>query len=106
MHRLWLIFAQTVTVAVAILFVVMTLKPEWLPHQRTEFTLQEVPATTDDGKRADLDVLPDLRIRRDERSRMDASAHRSRTIAPMSASHTISPSTRAMPWILHIRPRR
>jgi len=30
MHRLWLIFAQTVTVAVAALFVVQTLKPQWL----------------------------------------------------------------------------
>jgi len=30
MHRLWLIFAQAVTVSVAALFVVMTLKPDWL----------------------------------------------------------------------------
>ncbi len=30
MHRLWLIFAQAVTVAVAALFVVLTFKPEWL----------------------------------------------------------------------------
>jgi len=30
MRRLWLIFAQTVTVSLAILFVVSTLKPEWL----------------------------------------------------------------------------
>ena len=30
MHRLWLIFAQTVTICVAALFVVKTLKPEWL----------------------------------------------------------------------------
>ena len=30
MHRLWLIFAQTVTVSLAVLFVVSTLKPEWL----------------------------------------------------------------------------
>ena len=30
MRRLWLIFAQTVTVCVAVLFVVKTLKPEWL----------------------------------------------------------------------------
>ncbi len=30
MRRLWLIFAQAVTVAVAALFVVQTLKPEWL----------------------------------------------------------------------------
>ncbi len=30
MNRLWLIFAQTVTICVAALFVVQTLKPEWL----------------------------------------------------------------------------
>ncbi len=33
MQRLWLIFAQTVTVAMAVLFVVSTLKPEWLARQ-------------------------------------------------------------------------
>ncbi|MDA1117102.1 MAG: Do family serine endopeptidase [Proteobacteria bacterium] len=31
MHRLWLIFAQTATICVAALFVVSTLRPEWLP---------------------------------------------------------------------------
>jgi Do/DeqQ family serine protease len=31
LHRLWLIFAQTATVCVAVLFVVSTFKPEWLP---------------------------------------------------------------------------
>ena len=35
MRRLWLIFAQSVTVAVAVVFVVSTLKPEWSP-QRSE----------------------------------------------------------------------
>ena len=30
MRRIWLIFSQTVTVAVALLFVVATLKPDWL----------------------------------------------------------------------------
>ncbi len=30
MRRLWLIFAQTVTISLAVLFVVNTLKPEWL----------------------------------------------------------------------------
>ena len=30
MHRLWLIFAQAVTASLALLFVVQTLKPEWL----------------------------------------------------------------------------
>jgi serine protease DegQ len=31
-RRTWLVFSQAVTVAVALLFVVMTLKPEWLPR--------------------------------------------------------------------------
>ena len=30
MRRLWLIFAQTITICVAVLFVLKTLKPEWL----------------------------------------------------------------------------
>ena len=33
MRRTWLIFSQAVTVAVAMLFVVSTLKPEWLPRR-------------------------------------------------------------------------
>lgn len=33
LHRLWLIFAQTATFCVAALFVVSTLRPEWLPAQ-------------------------------------------------------------------------
>ena len=36
MHRLWLIFTQAVTVSVAALFVVQTLKPEWLGTRQTE----------------------------------------------------------------------
>ncbi|MBI4291368.1 MAG: Do family serine endopeptidase [Betaproteobacteria bacterium] len=35
MQKFWLIFAQTATVALAVLFVVTSLKPEWLP-QRTQ----------------------------------------------------------------------
>ncbi len=34
LHRLWLIFAQTSTVCVAALFVVATLRPEWLPARQ------------------------------------------------------------------------
>ncbi|MDR1349554.1 MAG: trypsin-like peptidase domain-containing protein [Zoogloeaceae bacterium] len=44
MRKLWLIFAQTTTVALALLFVVMTLKPEWLAYSSpspTVVTLQE-----------------------------------------------------------------
>ncbi|HET9733999.1 MAG TPA: Do family serine endopeptidase [Burkholderiales bacterium] len=33
LHRLWLVFAQTATVCLAALFVVATLKPEWLPQR-------------------------------------------------------------------------
>ncbi|MDQ6679580.1 MAG: 2-alkenal reductase, partial [Pseudomonadota bacterium] len=33
MRKTWLLFSQTVTVAVALLFVVTTLKPEWLPQR-------------------------------------------------------------------------
>ncbi|MGB3426282.1 MAG: 2-alkenal reductase, partial [Castellaniella sp.] len=31
MKRLWLIFAQTVTICLGILFLVATLRPQWLP---------------------------------------------------------------------------
>ncbi len=41
MHRLWLIFAQTVTVALAVVFTVSTLKPEWLPRGQRIIALQE-----------------------------------------------------------------
>ena len=33
MYRLWLTFAQTATICLAVLFVVATLKPEWLPDK-------------------------------------------------------------------------
>ena len=45
MQRLWLIFAQTVTVALAILFVVTTLKPEWLPQRQAVVALQQAPVS-------------------------------------------------------------
>jgi Do/DeqQ family serine protease len=54
MHRLWLIFAQAVTVSIAALFVVMTLKPDWLggKPQPAVVALQEAaaPATADARK--------------------------------------------------------
>jgi Do/DeqQ family serine protease len=39
MRRLWLVFSQAVTVAVALLFVVLTFKPEWLPGGRLPLAL-------------------------------------------------------------------
>ena len=35
MYRLWLIFSQATTVAVAVLFVVSTFRPEWLPARNS-----------------------------------------------------------------------
>jgi serine protease DegQ len=48
MHRLWLIFAQAVTVAVAALFVVSTFRPEWLPA-RTPLPLAVAPPSAAPG---------------------------------------------------------
>ncbi len=55
MRKLWLIFAQTATVCLGILFVVMTLKPEWLSRnggdaQPSRVTvLQEITAPSTPG---------------------------------------------------------
>jgi Do/DeqQ family serine protease len=47
MRRLWLVFAQAVTISVAVLFVVQTLKPEWLGASRPSIiALQEAPPGT------------------------------------------------------------
>ncbi len=53
MRRLWLLFAQTVTVALALWFIVATLKPEWIrhagpaPHAQLESTT--VPVREEEG---------------------------------------------------------
>ncbi|WIM06950.1 MAG: Do family serine endopeptidase [Candidatus Nitricoxidivorans perseverans] len=54
MRRLWLIFAQAVTVSVAVLFAVQTLKPEWLGRGDAPgtVTVREAVPAADDGRRA------------------------------------------------------
>ncbi|MDE2584071.1 MAG: Do family serine endopeptidase [Betaproteobacteria bacterium] len=52
MRKLWLIFAQTVTVSLAVLFVVSTLKPEWLGRQASVVALQEAPQGGDGALQA------------------------------------------------------
>lgn len=42
-RRTWLVFSQAVTVAVAALFVLMTLKPEWLPRGGAQTVLLPAP---------------------------------------------------------------
>ncbi len=45
-HRLWLLFAQAATVAMALLFIVETLRPEWLPPRSAGMvTIREAPAS-------------------------------------------------------------
>jgi serine protease DegQ len=44
MRKAWLLFSQTVTVAVALLFVVATLKPEWLKREPTTVAAVAPPA--------------------------------------------------------------
>jgi serine protease DegQ len=47
MQRLWLLFAQTITIGLALWFITITLKPDWLPRSnravggKTPLTLQE-----------------------------------------------------------------
>ena len=47
MQRLWLIFSQAATVAVAVLFVVSTFRPEWLPSRSATplAVVQQAPST-------------------------------------------------------------
>jgi serine protease DegQ len=42
LHRLWLVFAQAATVCLAVLFVVSTLRPEWLPTRAAAPQVQAV----------------------------------------------------------------
>jgi serine protease DegQ len=46
MHRLWLIFAQAATIAVAVLFVVSAFRPEWLPSRGSQVALVHQAPTT------------------------------------------------------------
>src|SRR5438270_7329033 len=54
MRRLWLIFAQATSVAVAVLFVLSTFRPEWLPPRpaRTTMLTQSAPPVSTGGPRS------------------------------------------------------
>jgi Do/DeqQ family serine protease len=45
MRRIWLIFAQTTTVALAILFAVATLRPDWVGKPRSPIILQQAASS-------------------------------------------------------------
>jgi len=52
LRRLWLIFAQTATIALGVLFVIATLRPEWLPMRSgapARVTFSEAPRAPSDG---------------------------------------------------------
>ena len=46
MRRTWLLFSQAVTVVVAVMFVVGTLKPEWLPQRAALAPSSMAPSAT------------------------------------------------------------
>ena len=52
MRRIWLLFAQTVTVGLALLFIVKTLKPEWLAgsHRGHQLTLTDASSGSSPGQ--------------------------------------------------------
>ncbi|MDR2365263.1 MAG: Do family serine endopeptidase [Zoogloeaceae bacterium] len=75
MRKLWLIFAQTTTVALALLFVVATLKPEWLAR---------APSS------------PAVVALREERAPVDADG------ASVAASGFREAARRALPAVVHI----
>src|SRR2546427_8192518 len=51
MRNLWLIFAQTATVAVSVLFVDTTLKPEWLGRSGSGLQVVELRQATSSADR-------------------------------------------------------
>jgi serine protease DegQ len=46
MHRLWLLFAQTVTIGLAMWFIVITLKPQWIGRNVTTSRDIQIESTT------------------------------------------------------------
>ena len=64
MRRTWLIFSQAVTVAVAILFVVSTLKPEWLPRRAASSAVVSLPPVPQPLSVAALAALLQFRLGR------------------------------------------
>ena len=53
MRRLWLLFAQTVTVALALWFIVATLKPEWLARSTSSIHLESKPVPVQEAAGSD-----------------------------------------------------
>lgn len=64
MRKIWLLFAQATTVALAILFTVAVLKPEWLGKPPLEITSQTtiVPVRQAAGNPSDAEGLPGFRL--------------------------------------------
>lgn len=60
LKRLWLLFAQGVTLAVAVVFVISTFRPDWLPGQRpAPIDVSPSPAAAPSAAPAPLPAPPD-----------------------------------------------
>ena len=83
MRRLWLIFSQAVTVALALLFVVATLKPEWLDRAPGQMLPQIVSIST----------APDVAVTAAQPGSLAAAAKRaSAAVVSIAASKTPHPN--------------
>jgi len=58
MRRLWLVFAQATTIGLAVLFIVSTLRPEWLSREPVPAT----PLPAADGLGIEQAAVPDTRV--------------------------------------------
>ena len=90
MRRLWLIFSQAVTVALALLFVVATLKPEWLRRPPSQMLPQIVS----------ISAVPDGTPRPGSASGLAAAAQRaSPSVVSIAASRAAEKNPHADdPW--------
>ncbi len=58
LRRTWLVFSQAVTIALAVLFVVLTLKPEWLPRSAANGVLLPAPTLVVAPRTGPVDAAP------------------------------------------------
>ena len=72
MHKLWLIFAQTAAVCLGILFVVATLKPEWLNRAASTAAFPQVVSTVQETVPISFGTAPPLATGRGVNSYRDA----------------------------------
>ncbi len=112
-RRLWLLFAQTVTIALALLFIVQTLRPDWLQVDRPPgtVTINETAAMTrtsipvfkgarfdsfSDAVRVAAPAVVSIDINGDGRNARDAFSNDPRPRRPLNRRLNETPSERTL----------